>query len=201
MNYYQKTSYNFLWWSFFPVTLYFLCFGEEYFITGKLQFHVYKGISIMLICYFILAASVAFQVHKARNLAKEIITYGFCYDGVVDKVIETLMETTFIKTGMDTKTAYYLQVSVSNDSGLHHIFYSDIIFRYMKNHIEKNVKIYVYMGKTFVLLQKSKKTNRFAVERRIDIEKISLNRIILNWINYFCATALIVIIVLFPFYT
>ena len=195
MRYYQKTSYHFLYWSFFPIAVYCIYFFEGYCMMGELRFDEFF---IVLLCYVMLAASVVFQVQKERNLVKEIITNGRCYNGVVDKLIKMSIQTTFFRgtSSMEEKTAYYLQVVV-DDCGQQRIFRSDVMIGNMSKHIEKNVKIYEDQGMAFVVCKKSKKKNKFEIEKRKEVETVSWNRAVLNFANRLSVFMFLSLIVVF----
>ena len=154
MNYYRDSSLNIFYPTIFPIIFVgFLSIAIEN--ERKILF-----IGLAALCYLLLVISVALPIFKRRREIKEIQRNGRCYIGTVEKLMEIKVGTTYTRFGHTVyQTAYYLKVLPQGESNANHFVYSDILVKSKGQKISKDVLIYDWYGKTFVVCTKIKKTN------------------------------------------
>lgn len=186
MNYYRESSLKIFYFMIFPI-----------FFTGFL-FIGYKAPKIcilLVLCYLLLVISVALPIVKRRKEIKEIQKNGRCYAGTVEKLMEIKVGTTYNRFGhTEYQTAYYLKVLPQGESNANHFVYSDILVGSKGQKIAKDVLIYDWYGKTFVVCTKIKRKKHYEVEHARKVVDYSWNRKCLIYVNQFLVMADILLI-------
>lgn len=154
MNYYRDSSLNIFYSTIFPI----IFVGFLYIAIENERKILFIGLAAL--CYLLLVISVALPIFKRRREIKEIQRNGRCYIGTVEKLMEIKVGTTYTRFGHTVyQTAYYLKVLPQGESNANHFVYSDILVKSKGQKISKDVLIYDWYGKTFVVCTKIKKTN------------------------------------------
>ncbi|MBQ3601996.1 MAG: hypothetical protein II992_12480 [Lachnospiraceae bacterium] len=175
MNYYRDSSLKFFYFMIFPV----------FFVGFLLKANVEKQICFGLgICYLLLLISVALPIVKRRKEIKEIQRNGKCYVGNIENLIEVEVGTTYNRFGnTEYDNAYYLKVIPKEKISANHFVYSDILIGKKGQKISKEVLIYDWYGKTFVVCTDVKTKQHYKIEQTKEIIHYSWNRKCLIYVN------------------
>ena len=175
MNYYRNSSLRIFYFSIFPIL----------FVGLLPKANVEKETCIGLgICYLLLVISVALPIVKRRREIREIQKNGRCYAGTVENLIEIEVETTYNRFGhTEYDTAYYLKILPQGEDNANHFVYSDVLIGRKGPKISKEVLIYDWYGKTFVLCTSAKAGQHYKVEQNKTVIPCSWNRKCLVYVN------------------
>lgn len=163
MYYYRDTNLNDIYISIFHILIVVLI--ELYMCKGSDEFVMYTTI-ILGFCYLFCFVSTALSIVLKRRKAKEIQKNGRCYFGTVEALMEIEVETIFNRFGHAvSKTAYYLKVLPKNEINANHFVYSDVLIGRKGQKISKDVLIYDWYGKIFVICTSIKAKQHYKVEK------------------------------------
>lgn len=178
MHYYRDTNLNFLYFTLLPISFWGLCLGIN------VEKSVILGIFIVLLCYLLLVVSVVLPIVKRRKEIIEIQKNGRTYHGTVEKLMEVSVENTITRFGsIEYDTAYCLKVLPAEESDANSFVYSDVLSRSKGQRISKDVLIYDWYGKTFVVCRNSKTKKYYEVEQSKKLIHSSWNRMLLVFVN------------------
>lgn len=162
MYYYRHTSLNCICISIFHIlilTVVGLYMGKE-----SNEFVMYTT-TILGFCYLFFFVSTALSIVLKRKKVKEIQKNGRCYFGTVEALMEIEVETTFNRFGHAMyETAYYLKILPKKETDANHFVYSDVLIGRKGQKISKDVLIYDWYGKTFVICTSVKAKQHYKVE-------------------------------------
>lgn len=183
MNHYRESSMRFLYATIFP----FLLMGFL-FIANKKQMCFGLGF-----CYLMLVISVTMPIAKRRKEIKEIQKNGICYVGNIENLVEVKVETTFNRFGhAEYDNAYCLKVVLNEKN---HFVYSDVLVGRKGQKVSKEVLVYDWYGKTFVVCTEVKENQNYKVEQKKEVIRYSWNRKCLIYINRLIAVIDIVLFI------
>lgn len=181
MGYYRDTNLNFLYFAIFPV----IFIGLLSIAIENERKIIFIGLAVL--AYSLLVISVALPVIKRRREVTEIQKNGRCYTGTVEKLMEVEVGTTDNRFGHTMyQTAYSLKVLPKGENHAEHYVYSDILVGSKGQKIDKDVLIYDWYGKTFVVCRKIKRKKHYEVESTGKVVDYSWNRKCLTGVNQFC---------------
>lgn len=182
MNYYRNSSLKIFYSTIFPVIFIGLFLKAN---LGKTEKQMCIG---LLICYLLLLISVALPIVKRRKGIKEIQENGNCYAGTVEKLMEVEVGTTYNRFGhTEYDSAYYLKILPKEELRANFFVYSDVLIGRKGQKISKEVLIYDWCGKTFVVCTSIKTKQHYEVEQTKEAIHYSWNRKCLICINQFLA--------------
>lgn len=188
MNYYnyRNSSLKFFYFTIFPV----------FFVGFLFKANVEKQICFGLgICYLLLLISVALPIVKRKEI-KEIQKNGKCYVGNIENLIEIEVGTTYNRFGhTEYDNAYYLKVIPKEKNSANLFIYSDILIGKKGQKISKEVLIYDWYGKTFVVCTEVKTKQHYNVEQTKEVIHYSWNRKCLIYVNRFIVVIDILLII------
>lgn len=186
MNYYRNSSLKILYFSIFPVIF------VGFFVKANVEKRMCIG---LLICYLLLVISVALPIIRRRREIKEIQNNGNCYIGTVEKLMEVEVGNTYNRFGgTDYNSAYYLKILPKDEINADFFVYSDVLTGKKGQKISKEVLIYDWCGKTFVVCTSVKTKQHYEVEQTKEVIHYSWNRKCLVFVNQLLAMEAILLI-------
>ena len=178
MQYYRDTSLKFLYFALLPISFVILCFGIN------VEKNICIGMMIVLFFYLLLVISVVLPILKRRRETAEILKNGRSYHGTVEKLMQVSVINTITRFGtVEYETAYCLKILPQGESNANCFVYSNVLVGSKGQKISRDVLVYDWYGKTFVVCENSKTKNDYEVEQTARVVYNSWNRMLLTFVN------------------
>ena len=162
---YIKSSFRYLFWCI-PV----VSFNIIVFCTTSSSEWVDSVWLLFAFIYIILLIPSILDTYRNYKQQQEIVRYGTIYEGVVRQLLSVEYEYTMTRVSTYEKTGYRIDCTVEDCIGNVKHYYSDILPRYLKHKVPNYVKVYSYIGNTYITWDKRFRGVKHSVVRTKEIE-------------------------------
>ena len=175
---YIKSSFRYLFWCI-PFVIVNI---RTFYTTGSSEWEF----SVSLLCviiYVILLVPSILDTYRNYKQQQEIIRYGTIYEGVVQQLLAVEYEYSVGRSSPFEKTGYRIDCTVEDCIGNVKHYYSDILPRNWKHRVPNYVKVYSYIGNTFITWDKRMRGVKHSVLKTKETEIGKGYRLWLYFIN------------------
>ncbi len=187
---YIKSSFRYLFWCIPVVIVNIMMF----YTAGNSEWEFTVSLLFSSIYVIMLIPSVL-DTYRYYKQQQEIIRYGTIYEGVVRQLLAVEYEYSYTRVNTYEKTGYRIDCTVEDCIGNVKHYYSDILPRYLKHKVPNYVKVYSYIGNTYITWDKRFKGVKHSVLKTKEIEYRKGYRLWLCFINELYIMMFLVLVV------